>query len=118
MAISHIYKDACSLAQAKGLARVIYHEPALEVRFVRKAMGTTSFLTIRNPATGVMFHVGGGEPMDLSKLGQRIIRPAVEAVRLEWYGWHGFRRGIASNLYELARMKRSSSASFVTQSHT
>lgn len=20
---------------------------------------------------------------------------------LEWYGWHGFRRGIASNLYEL-----------------
>jgi integrase len=22
-------------------------------------------------------------------------------IRLEWYGWHGFRRGIASNLYEL-----------------
>ncbi|MFI5117617.1 MAG: hypothetical protein ACHP8B_13065 [Terriglobales bacterium] len=21
---------------------------------------------------------------------------------LPWYGWHGFRRGIASNLYELA----------------
>jgi Phage integrase family len=20
---------------------------------------------------------------------------------MEWYGWHGFRRGIASNLYEL-----------------
>jgi hypothetical protein len=47
VAISHIYKDACRLAQAKGLARQIYHEPALEVRFVRKAMGTTSFLTIR-----------------------------------------------------------------------
>ena len=29
------------------------------------------------------------------------IRPAVEAVGLTWYGWHGFRRGIASNLYEL-----------------
>ena len=58
-------------------------------------------LSMGNPATGVMFHVGGGEPMDLSKLGQRIIRPAVEAIRLEWYGWHGFRRGIASNLYEL-----------------
>jgi hypothetical protein len=47
VAIAHIYKDACRLAQAKGLARLIYHEPALEVRFVRKAMGTTSFLTIR-----------------------------------------------------------------------
>lgn len=22
-------------------------------------------------------------------------------IGLEWYGWHGFRRGIASNLYEL-----------------
>ena len=43
MAISHIYKDACRLAQAKGLARQIYHEPALEVRFVRKANGHDEF---------------------------------------------------------------------------
>jgi hypothetical protein len=42
---SHI-QDSCRLTQAKGLARQIYHEPALEVRFVRKAMGTTSFLTV------------------------------------------------------------------------
>ena len=39
--------------------------------------------------------------MDLDKLAQRIVRPAVEAIRLEWHGWHGFRRGIASNWYEL-----------------
>ena len=45
--ISHIYNDACSLTQAKGLPSLIYHEPALEVRFVRRAAGTTSFLTIR-----------------------------------------------------------------------
>ena len=43
---SHI-QDACRLTQAKGLARQIYHEPAHEVRFVHKAMGTTSFLTRR-----------------------------------------------------------------------
>ena len=30
-----------------------------------------------------------------------MIRPAVEAVGLPWYRWHGFRRGIAYNLYEL-----------------
>lgn len=30
-----------------------------------------------------------------------MIRPAVEAIGLPWYGWRGFRRGIASNLYEL-----------------
>jgi hypothetical protein len=45
---SHIKKDACTLAQAKkGLPSLIYHEPALEVRFVRRAAGTTSYLTIR-----------------------------------------------------------------------
>jgi len=34
-----------------------------------------------NPATGLMFHSGGGEPMGLDKLAQRIVRPAVEAIR-------------------------------------
>jgi integrase len=48
-----------------------------------------------------MFHSGDGVPMDLDKLAQRVIRPVAEAIGLEWYGWHGFRRGIASNLYEL-----------------
>jgi integrase len=48
-----------------------------------------------------MFHSGGGDPMDLDKLAQLVIRPVVELSGLEWYGWHGFRRGIASNLYEL-----------------
>ena len=37
----------------------------------------------------------------MDKLAQRVIRPAVEAIGLQWYGWHGFRRGIASNLYAL-----------------
>jgi integrase len=54
-----------------------------------------------NPATGAVFHSGDGTPMDLDKLAQRVIRPFVESVGLEWYGWHGFRRGIASNLFEL-----------------
>jgi hypothetical protein len=31
--ISHIDKDACGLAQAKGLPSLIYHEPAIEVKF-------------------------------------------------------------------------------------
>jgi hypothetical protein len=47
VAIAHIYKDACSLAQAKGLPSLAYHEPALEVWIVSRAAGTTSFLTIR-----------------------------------------------------------------------
>jgi integrase len=58
-------------------------------------------ISVGNPAKGVMFHSGDGDPMDLDKLAQQVIRPLVEMNGLEWYGWHGFRRGIASNLYEL-----------------
>jgi integrase len=39
--------------------------------------------------------------MDLDKLAQRVIRTVAEALGVGWYGWRGFRRGIASNLYEL-----------------
>ena len=56
---------------------------------------------MHNPKTGVMFHNGDGACLDTDKLAKRVIRPAVEAVGLPWYGWHGFRRSIASNLYEL-----------------
>jgi hypothetical protein len=40
-------KDASGLAQAKGLPSLIYHEPAIEVKFMRGAAGTTRILTIR-----------------------------------------------------------------------
>jgi integrase len=62
--------------------------------------------SMRNPSAGVMFHSGGGRPMDFDKLAQRVNRPVVESIRLEWHGWHGFRRGIASNLYELRADKK------------
>jgi len=56
---------------------------------------------MEDPTTGAMFHNGSGESMDMDKLAQRVIRPTVEAIGLRWFGWHGFRRGIASNLYQL-----------------
>jgi len=46
VAISHIYKDAWSLAQTKSLPSLIYHEPAIEVRFVRGSAGRTRILTL------------------------------------------------------------------------
>ena len=47
MSGNRTYKDACSLTQAKGLPSLIYHEPALEMRFMRGAAGATRILTIR-----------------------------------------------------------------------
>jgi integrase len=58
-------------------------------------------LSMRNPKSGLIFHSGNGGPMAMDKLAQQVIRPAIEAIGLPWYGWHGFRRGIASNLYAL-----------------
>ena len=54
-----------------------------------------------NLTAGVMFHNGSRMRMDMDKLAQRVIRPAIEAKGIRWYGWHGFRRGIASNLFAL-----------------
>ncbi len=38
---------------------------------------------------------------DLDKLALRVIRPVLESSRLQWRGWHSFRRSTASNLYAL-----------------
>lgn len=48
-----------------------------------------------------LFHSGNGLPICLDKVGPRVIRRALEAIHLPWYGWHAFRRGLASNLYEI-----------------
>jgi integrase len=58
-------------------------------------------ISMGNPKSGVIFNSGDGQPMNMDALAQRVIRPAIEARGLPWYAWHGFRRGVASNLYAL-----------------
>jgi integrase len=57
--------------------------------------------SIGNPQSGVMFHTGAGQHLDIDKLVLRFVRPVAKSLDIGWYGLHGFRRGIASNLYEL-----------------
>lgn len=45
-----------------------------------------------NPADGPIFMNGAGHPHNLDALAWRQIRPRIQA------GWHGFRRGLATNL--------------------
>lgn len=59
----------------------------------RRSMGS--------PEAGVVFHSGEGLPICVDKVGRRVIRPALETMGLPWCGWHAFRRGLASNLYEI-----------------
>ena len=59
----------------------------------RRSMGS--------PEAGVVFHSGDGLPICVDKVGSRVIRRELETMGLPWYGWHAFRRGLASNLYEI-----------------
>jgi len=54
------------------------------------------------PAEGFIF-VGPkmGRPLDLHNLANRVVRPILRDAKVEWCGWHGFRRGLASSLHTL-----------------
>ena len=46
-----------------------------------------------NPEVGVIFHSGSRLPINVNNLARRVIRPALRAVDLPWYGWRAFRAG-------------------------
>jgi len=42
-----------------------------------------------------------GRPLDLHNLAKRVICPTLQKKNIRWCGWHAFRRGLATTLYEL-----------------
>jgi len=54
-----------------------------------------------NPSEGFIFRNLWGNPLNLDLLASEVIRPALEAEKIPWYGWHAFRRGLATNLHRL-----------------
>lgn len=51
-----------------------------------------------NPAFGPIFANGAGKSLDLDSLYRRQMQAPLKAAGIEWEGWHGFRRGLATNL--------------------
>jgi integrase len=51
------------------------------------------------PRAGVIFHENDGLPINLDSFTRKVIQPVLQANRIPWYGWHAFRRSLASNLY-------------------
>ncbi|HXO33547.1 MAG TPA: tyrosine-type recombinase/integrase [Candidatus Acidoferrales bacterium] len=69
--------------------------------------------THRNGAPADGFIFAGpkmGKPLDLHNLANRVIRPALKNADIPWCGWHGFRRGLATTLYELGTEARTRQA--------
>lgn len=55
----------------------------------------------RTSGNGFIFAGSTTKPLVLANLLRRDIKPALKKAKLEWKGWHGFRRGLSSNLYRL-----------------
>jgi integrase len=51
-----------------------------------------------NPASGPIFANRAGKAFDLDSLYRRQMTERLKAAGIEWEGWHGFRRGLATNL--------------------
>lgn len=55
----------------------------------------------RTTGDGYIFHGATGQPLRLENVFRRDIQPSLDKAKLEWHGWHAFRRGLATNLYQL-----------------
>jgi integrase len=55
----------------------------------------------RNPLTGPIFANSLGRPLDLERLYRVDMKDVLTRSGITWAGWHGFRRGLASNLNRL-----------------
>lgn len=54
-----------------------------------------------NPTSGPIFANTLGRPLDLDGLFQREMKEPLREAGIPWQGWHGFRRGLATNLNRL-----------------
>jgi integrase len=48
-----------------------------------------------------MFLSPVGKPINLDALAADVIIPLVNKAGIKWHGWHGFCRGLATNLHQL-----------------
>ncbi len=55
----------------------------------------------RETGDGYIFHGSTGQPLRMENVLRRDMLPAFEKAEITWHGWHGFRRGLATNLYAL-----------------
>jgi hypothetical protein len=60
--------------------------------------------------------MGNGFVIRDTESSPRCAGKCVESLKIDWYGWHGFRRGIASNLYELGADEKIIQIDLVNQS--
>ena len=58
------------------------------------------YISAMNP-TKYLFQNQKGGPADLDYIVREVIIPTLKEAKMEWHGWHAFRRGLATNLHQL-----------------
>jgi integrase len=67
------------------------------------------------PSHGFIFTGSRGAALDLENFADRVMKPILKANGLRWAGWHAYRRGLATNLKEMAVDDLTIQASFATR---
>ena len=55
----------------------------------------------RNSGDGYVFHGNTKKPLVIENTSRREIEPVLKAAGVNWHGFHGFRRGLSTALYDL-----------------
>jgi integrase len=83
------------ITDTKTLAR---KAPVPVLDIVKKALEEQR---ARTGGVGFIFPARHGKPLRLENLLRRDMRPALDEAKIQWHGWHAFRRGLATNLHTL-----------------
>jgi integrase len=73
--------------------------PVPVVPFLKKAL--EQHRKTQPSKSGFIFEGRTGRPLVLANVLRRDIKPALDKAKVAWHGWHAFRRGVGSILYEL-----------------
>ena len=74
-----------------------YGHPGCELRKAEAMQSESRTASVRKPADKVVDN-SVGHPLDLNACYQREMKYVLQRADIAWHGWHGFRRGLASNL--------------------
>jgi integrase len=116
-----------------SVARAVWHGEIIETKTEHRAAAVPLLENVitelkkhreQSPGTTWVFEGPRVFPLDLATLGSKHIKKALRGTGIEWHGFHAFRRGLGTRLYNngtplptIGRILRHGSESEVTMKH-
>jgi len=119
--------------QKLNVVRTVWHKEILETKTKHRAAAVHLLPNViaelkkhhaQNPGTTWVFEGPHVFPLDLATLGSKQIKPGLPGTGVEWHGFHAFRRGLGTRLFNngvnkdlVGAILRHGSGSEVTMKH-